>query len=186
MTRRQEAPQEPGPLWVHAFEALSRVGGPGTRAVLWLQDGTPGRRGYETGVDEMFAHITMLGDLIEGVTVGGGEPLRQLRPVLRLLSRIREETSLSVVLLTGHGWDEVVRMPGAAALRERVDVLLAGRSERERRPGGGPRGSSERTVHLFTGRYSAADLQAVPDAEVVIRADGTFVVTGIDPPPPGG
>ncbi len=179
---------------MHAFEPFSQANGPGTRAVLWLQGctlGCPGcsnpethpRFGYETGVDMMVAHIAALGDRIEGVTVSGGEPLQQLRPVLRLLARLREETSLSVVLLTGYAWDEVVRMPGAAALRERVDVLLAGRYGRAWHLGGGLCGSSNKTVHLFTGRYTAADLDAVPAAKVIIRPDGTLVVTGLDPPP---
>ncbi|MFI0373387.1 4Fe-4S single cluster domain-containing protein [Actinomadura sp. 1N219] len=192
--RAPRAPRPPRPLRVHAFEPYSRADGPGARAVVWLQGctlGCPGcwtpethpRGGHEVAVDELFAHIAGLGGRIEGVTVSGGEPLQQFRPLLRLLTRIREETSLSVLVLTGFGWDEIVRMPGAAALRERVDVLLAGRYERDLRLGRGLRGSSNKTVHLFTDRYTAADLDAVPDAELIIRADGTPAVTGADPPP---
>lgn len=187
------APQPLQPLRLHAFEPYSATGGPGVRAVVWLQGctlGCPGcfvpethpSGGHEVGVDELFAYIAVLGGRIEGVTISGGEPLQQFRPVLRLLTRIREETSLSALVLTGYGWDEIVRMPGAAALRERVDVLLAGRYERDLRLGRGPRGSSNKTVHLFTDRYTAADLDVVPDAEVMIRADGTLAVTGVDPP----
>ncbi|WP_171064533.1 4Fe-4S single cluster domain-containing protein [Actinomadura soli] len=190
---RQARPSRPArPLSVHAFEPYSETSGPGTRAVVWLQGctlGGPGcwtpdthpRGGHAVTVDELFAHIAGLGGRIEGVTVSGGEPLQQFRPLLRLLTRIREETSLSVLLLTGFGWDEIVRMPGAAALRERVDVLIAGRYERDLRLGRVPRGSSNRTVHLFTDRYTAADLDAVPGAEVIIRADGP-AISGIDPP----
>ncbi|TYB45422.1 4Fe-4S single cluster domain-containing protein [Actinomadura chibensis] len=186
-------PGPPRPLRVHAFEPFSEANGPGVRAVVWLQGctlacpgcfnpETHGRLGREVGVDELFACIAVLGGRIEGVTISGGEPLQQFRPLLRLLARIRAETSLSVLVLTGYGWDEIVRMPGAAALRERVDVLLAGRYRRDRRLGRGLRGSSNKTVHLFTDRYTEADLDAVPDAEVIIRADGTLTVTGIDPP----
>ncbi|TDD29280.1 radical SAM protein [Actinomadura sp. KC06] len=182
------------PLRVHAFDPYSQTSGPGTRAVVWLQGctlGCPGcwtpethpPGGHEVTVDELFAHIAGLGGRIEGVTVSGGEPLQQFRPLLRLLTRIREETSLSVLVFTGFGWEEIVRMPGAAALRDRVDVLLAGRYVRDLRLGRGLRGSSNKTVHLFTDRYTAADLDAVPDAEVVIRADGRLAITGIDPPP---
>ncbi|WP_207936642.1 4Fe-4S single cluster domain-containing protein [Actinomadura sp. KC216] len=159
----------PRPLRVHAFEPYSRANGPGTRAVVWLQGCTlacPGcfapethaGGGLEVTVDEMFAHIAVLGGRIEGVTITGGEPLQQFRPLLRLLGRIREETSLSALVLTGFGWDEIVRMPGAAALRERVDVLVAGRYERDLRLRRGLRGSSNKTVHLFTDRYTTSDL----------------------------
>jgi uncharacterized protein YchJ/organic radical activating enzyme len=158
---------------VHAFEPFSETDGPGVRAVLWLQGctlGCPGcfarethgRQGHEVAVDEMFAYIAMLGGRIEGVTISGGEPLQQFRPLLRLLARIREETSLSVLLLTGYSWEEIVRMPGAAALRERVDVLLAGRYERDLRIGHGLRGSSNKTLHLFTDRYTVSDLDGSP------------------------
>ncbi|WP_165495249.1 4Fe-4S single cluster domain-containing protein [Actinomadura roseirufa] len=161
--------REPRTLRVHDFEAAVTDHGPGVRAVLWLQGctlGCPGcrvpethpRRGYEVTPDGMFAHIAALTGTVEGVTITGGEPLQQFRPLLRLLTRVREETSLSVILLTGHRWDEVARMAGAAALRDRVDVLLAGRYERERRVGTGLLGSSNRTVHLFTSRYTLADL----------------------------
>ncbi|MGP4028737.1 4Fe-4S cluster-binding domain-containing protein [Actinomadura sp. 3N407] len=151
----------PRPLHISAFERVSETSGPGSRAVLWLRSpGRPGAapagHGFRVTVDETFAHIAALGDRIEGVTVRGDEPLRQRRAVLRLLARVREETSLSVILLTGYGWDEIVRMPGATALRDRVDVLLAGRP-----PEHGAHGSPARTMHLFTARYSAADLDAV-------------------------
>ncbi|WP_173390794.1 4Fe-4S cluster-binding domain-containing protein [Actinomadura litoris] len=169
------APRPPRPLRVHAFEPFSETDGPGTRAVLWLQSRTLGcpscrdpkthaRRGHQVTGEEMFAHIALLTGWIEGVTIRGGEPLLQRRPVLRLLARIRDETSLSVILFTGYTWPELVRMPGATALRDRVDVLLSGRGDEDRHLGEGLRGSSGKTVHLLTDRYTAADLAPPPNA----------------------
>ncbi|MEU6717017.1 4Fe-4S single cluster domain-containing protein [Nonomuraea sp. NPDC046802] len=180
-------------LRVHAFEPRSEANGPGTRAVLWVQGctlacpgcfnpGSHGRQGDEMSVNDLFARIAGLGDNIEGVTISGGEPLQQRAPVLRLLERIRAETSLSSILFTGYRWDEVLRMPDATALRDHVDVLIAGRYEQGLRVGRGLRGSANKTVHLFSGRYTQADLDGVPDAEVIIRPDGGVWVTGIDPP----
>ncbi|WUH97827.1 radical SAM protein [Spirillospora sp. NBC_00431] len=190
-------PTPPRPLRLHSFEPYSETGGPGVRAVVWLQGctlGCPGcfvpdthpSGGHEITADELFAYIAVLGGRIEGVTITGGEPLQQFRPLLRLLTRIRAETALSVLVLTGYSWDELVRMPGAAALRERVDVLFAGRYERDLRIRHGLRGSSNKTVHLFTDRYTAADLDAVPDTGVVIRANGARAVSGTEPPSDGG
>lgn len=88
---------------------------------------------------------------------------------------------MSTILFTGYRWEDVERMPEAAALRDCIDVLLAGRYEQERHLGAGLRGSSNKTVHCFTGRYSPEGLDAVPHSEVIIRG-GEVVVTGIDPP----
>jgi anaerobic ribonucleoside-triphosphate reductase activating protein len=159
--------------------------------VVWVQGCTlacPGcfnpeshdRVGDEVAVDELFTRIRLLEGQVEGVTVSGGEPLQQRRAVLALLRRIRTETSLSTVLFTGYRWEEVERMPEAAAVRECVDVLLAGRYERERHLGAGLRGSSNKTVHLLSDRYTQEDLDAVPKSEVIIR-DGAIVSTGVDP-----
>ena len=72
------------------------------------------------------------------------------------------------------------------ALRGCVDVLLAGRFEQALLIGRGLRGSSNKTVHLFTDRHTRAELDAVPDAEVIIHPDGEVVITGIDPVVPRG
>ncbi|WP_168801705.1 4Fe-4S single cluster domain-containing protein [Glycomyces buryatensis] len=177
-------------LRLHAFEPRSAANGPGVRAVVWVQGctfacpgcfnpETHGRAAEGTAVDGLFDRIAALGD-VEGVTVSGGEPLQQRGPVLALLRRIRTETALSSVVFTGYRWEEFERMPEAAALRECVDVLLAGRYERDRHLGAGLRGSGNKTVHLLSDRYTREDLEAVPRSEVIIR-DGRITVTGIDP-----
>jgi anaerobic ribonucleoside-triphosphate reductase activating protein len=175
-------------LRIHGFEPHSAANGPGTRAVVWVQGCTLGcvgcfnpqthpRQGTEVEVGELFDRIAGLGDRIDGVTVSGGEPLQQ---------RIRAETTLSAILFTGYAFTEVNRMREFAALRGCVDVLLAGRFEQDLRIGRGLRGSANKTVHLFTDRHTRADLEALPDAEVIIHPDGRVVLTGIDPVVPRG
>lgn len=180
-------------LRLHAFEPCSAANGPGTRAVLWVQGCTLGcagcfnplthpRDGAEVAVDELVARIAMLGHRIEGVTISGGEPLQQRGAVLELLRRVRAETPLSAILFTGYRYGEVTRMPEAAELPGLLDVLLAGRYEQSLRLGRGLRGSANKTMHLFTSRYALADLDEVPDAEVIIRPGGEVALSGIDPP----
>ena len=162
-------------LRVHGFVPVSRANGPGRRAVVWVQGctlGCPGCfnpethpfAGPRTGVDDLFAQVVAC-DGIEGVTVSGGEPLQQRRGVAALLARLRAETDLSVVVFTGYSWVEAQRFGDVLAS---VDVLLAGRL-------------GQKTTHFLTGRYSAADLAAVPPAEVLIEPDGTVVLSGTDP-----
>jgi anaerobic ribonucleoside-triphosphate reductase activating protein len=177
-------------LRLHAFEPRSAANGPGVRAVVWVQGCTfacPGcfnpethdRGADEIAVDDLFERIAALGD-IDGVTVSGGEPLQQRAAVLALLQRVRFETALSTIVFTGYRWEEVERMPEFTAIRACVDVLLAGRYERDRHLGAGLRGSSNKTLRLLSDRYTQQDLDAVPQSEVIIR-DGRITVTGIDP-----
>jgi anaerobic ribonucleoside-triphosphate reductase activating protein len=178
---------------VHQFLPCSRANGPGARAVLWLQGCTLGCPGcYNPGthavtggrtesVDELFDRVAASADSVEGLTVSGGEPLQQAPGLLALLSRVRCQTSLSVLVFTGFSWDEVWRLPDAGALLACVDVLIAGRYDEGRRLARGLRGSANKSVHFLTGRYGPTDLDSVPDAEVVIGPDGQVAVSGIEP-----
>lgn len=168
-------------LRVHAFLPASRANGPGLRAVLWTQGcslGCPGCFNPETHpfagsllpVDEVFRWITDATG-IEGLTVSGGEPLQQWPAVRQLLQMVRAETDLSVVLFSGYSLDEIGRRTCRDVVSY-VDVLIAGRYA----------SSAPKAVHLLGDRYTAADMAAVPTAEVVIAANGDVVITGIDPP----
>jgi anaerobic ribonucleoside-triphosphate reductase activating protein len=186
-------------LRIHAFEPYSRANGPGVRAVIWVQGcslGCPGCFNPETHsptggervpVEDLFRRVVALEnkDAIEGITVSGGEPLQQRRPLLALLRRVREETSLSTLMFTGYTWDEIQRMSDAGALLACVDVLIAGRYDASQRIAGGSenglRSSANQTVHLLTDRYTLDDLRAVPPAEIIITAQGDVVASGVDP-----
>ena len=180
-------------LRLHQFLPASRANGPGVRAVLWTQGctlGCPGCYNPDThpfsggelvAVDDLFRRLVALGDGIEGVTVSGGEPLQQRPALLALLSRLRAETRLSVLVFTGFTWEEVQRFPEAPALLGCVDVLIAGRYDRQQHLARDLRGSANKTVHFLTPRYGPADLAAVPPAEVVLTPDGEVLASGIDP-----
>jgi anaerobic ribonucleoside-triphosphate reductase activating protein len=180
-------------LRLHGFLPGSRANGPGARAVIWVQGcslGCPGcfnpethspAGGCDVTVAELFDRICALGNRVEGISLSGGEPLQQMEAVLALLVRVRRETGLTALLFTGFTWAEVARLPRHEELLAHLDVVLAGRYDRARRVARGLRGSANKTLHLLTGRYTAADLAAVPEAEVVIGTDGTALVSGIEP-----
>ena len=180
-------------LRVHRFLPDSLANGPGRRAVLWLQGctlGCPGCFNPEThsssagkliSVDEVFDLITARTDTVEGVTFSGGEPLQQSWPLLSLVDRLRRETSLSLLLFTGYTWQEVLALPVSASLLDHLDVVIAGRYDARQRLAHGLRGSANQSVHLLTTRYSPADLDSVPPAEMIITADGRVELSGIDP-----
>ncbi|HNT78780.1 MAG TPA: 4Fe-4S single cluster domain-containing protein [Anaerolineae bacterium] len=180
-------------LRVARFLPGSRANGPGARAVVWMQGctlGCPGcfnpemqppEGGTLTPVDALFAQIVALGDAIEGVSFSGGEPLQQFDPLLALLERIRRETALSTLIFTGYTWDEVQVFPAAAELLACADVFIAGRYDATQPLGHGMLGSANQTIHLLTDRYTLADIQAVPPAEVVITETGDVVISGVAP-----
>jgi anaerobic ribonucleoside-triphosphate reductase activating protein len=180
-------------LRINAFLTHSLANGPGMRAVIWVQGCSLGCRGCfnplthpATGgqvvsVGDLFDQVAALDD-VEGVTVSGGEPLQQLSPLLILLQRLRRRTALSTLVFSGYTWEEVQRLPQADALLACVDVLLAGRYDSSRHLARDLRGSANKTVHFLTDRYTSADLETVPPAEVVIAPGGEIRITGVDPP----
>jgi anaerobic ribonucleoside-triphosphate reductase activating protein len=193
-------------LRLHDFLECSRANGPGRRAVLWVQGCSlscpgcfnPGTHSFSAGqtvpIDQLFARIRASGAGLEGLTVSGGEPMQQADAVAALLARIRRDTALSVVLFTGFTWAELVGkrsggvqqrfLPAAAgveAVLRQVDVLIAGRYDQNRRLASALTGSANKTIHFLTARYTPADLQAVPEAEVLITPRGETVLSGIEP-----
>ncbi len=180
-------------LRVHHVQPASRSNGPGWRAVVWLQGctlGCPGCFNPEThskvggdwiAVDDLARRILDLRPSIQGITLSGGEPLQQLPGLLAFLETIRRESDLSVLLFSGYTWEEIQRMPRHPQLLSLVDVLIAGRYDPSQRVAHGLVGSRNKTVHFLTGRYSMADLETVPEAEVILTNDGEIIFSGINP-----
>ncbi len=179
---------------IHALLERSYANGPGCRAVIWTQgcsircDGccNTGAQDPEGGrampVADVVNWVRSTRD-IEGVTISGGEPLQQRAAVGTLLREIRRATGLSIVLFTGYDWEHIAKTPGFLDVTRLADVVIAGPYRKHERVERGLRGSANQTVHLLNERYSTADLDAVPEAEVVV-GDGAIIETGIAVPTP--
>ncbi|MDI7266604.1 MAG: 4Fe-4S single cluster domain-containing protein [Myxococcota bacterium] len=181
-------------LGVHALLERSYANGPGCRAVIWTQGCSircpgcfnPDAQDLDVGesvpVAALAAWVRSITG-IEGVTLSGGEPLQQRAPVGALLREIRRSTALSVVLFTGYDWTHITVTPGFLEVAQLADVVIAGPYRRHQRLERGLRGSANQTVHLPTGRYSLAEVDDVPEAEVIV-GDGAIVETGVAVPTP--
>ena len=176
---------------LHAVLPRSAANGPGTRFVVWVQGCSlrcPGCFNPEThppegptcAVGDVLAQVQGTSG-IEGVTVTGGEPLDQPLALRAFLRGVRSRTGLGSVVLTGRSRAEIEADGVLAAAVADADLIVAGRYVRARHLGAGLRGSAGKEVWSLTGRYSAADLDVVPEAEVVVGADGTVTVTGMEP-----
>ncbi len=180
-------------LRIHHFEPVSSANGPGKRAVLWVQGcglHCPGcfnpqthatRGGEWVNVEEMAARILAARSGLEGITLSGGEPLSQRAAITHLVQAVRAQSNLSVVLFSGYAWQEIQAMPDINQLLTHVDVLLAGRYQAEARVADGLIGSANKTVHFLSSRYTASDLEQVPQAEVILSPDGEILFSGIHP-----
>jgi anaerobic ribonucleoside-triphosphate reductase activating protein len=161
--------------------------------VVWVQGCTlscpgcfnphthPQKLGQSISVDLLAGRILQHAPKLEGITISGGEPFQQTKPLTQILQIVRAKSSLSVIVFSGYTWEELQNRPGAAQLIACCDVLIAGRYQQTHRLAIGLSGSSNKTMHFFTTRYSPLDLHTVPQAEVLIETDGTVTLSGIEP-----
>ena len=180
-------------LRIHHVEPSSSVNGPGLRCVIWVQGcslGCPGcfnpythpaSGGSLVSIFQLADEVSKQNGKIEGLTISGGEPLQQLPALTHFLKLIKTHSDFSVVLFSGFSWTEIQRVPGSQSLLPLIDVLLAGRYEQENRLAAGLLGSKNKTIHFLTSRYARKDFETIPEAEIIIKPDGTLISTGIDP-----
>lgn len=178
---------------VHAIEPRSRANGPGARFVVWMQGctlGCPGcfnpgthapGRGREIDVAELAAQLADARDAgIEGLSLSGGEPLQQAAASVALLDAARA-LGLSTLAFSGYALDEIRELPGGPEVLARLDVLIDGRYVAGDRLAEGLRGSANQRIRLLTSRYTLADVEATPVAEIRIGPTGDVVLTGVNP-----
>jgi anaerobic ribonucleoside-triphosphate reductase activating protein len=161
--------------------------------VIWLQGctlGCPGcfnpdthapNAGVWQSTAALSAQVTALGSSIEGITLSGGEPLQQLPALVDFLESLRSTCRLSVILFSGYTWLEIQHMPLSNRLLPLLDVLLAGRYSSAQRVARGLVGSNNKTVHFLSSLYSAADLDEIPEAEIILKTNGEIILSGINP-----
>jgi anaerobic ribonucleoside-triphosphate reductase activating protein len=177
-------------LRIHAVEARSRANGPGARFVVWMQGctlGCPGcfnptthdaAGGSEVSVDALAAQLAASG--VEGLSLSGGEPFQQPAAAAVLLDAARA-LGLSTLAFSGYTIDEIRALPCGPEVLARLDVLIDGRYLAGDRHAIGLRGSENQRIHLLTGRYTLAEVEATPVAEIRIDPTGAVVLTGVDP-----
>ena len=177
-------------LRLHAIAARTRANGPGLRTALWVQGctlGCPGccnpgthagQGGFVREVRDLSAELAATPD-IEGVTISGGEPFAQAPALLVLLERLRAGPGLSALIFSGYTRAEIEAQPLGARILALTDVLIDGRYDRAQPAGPGWRSSANQRVWLLSDRYTEQDIAAVPEAEVLLRPDGSLVLTGI-------
>jgi anaerobic ribonucleoside-triphosphate reductase activating protein len=179
---------------VHAVEPRSRANGPGARFVVWFQGCTLGcagcfnpathapgdtGAGTERDVEDLLAELAITAD-IDGLSLSGGEPMQQLPAAYALLAGARA-LGLSTLVFSGYTRAEIEALPGGPAALAAIDVLVDGRYVSTERLATGLRGSANQSIQLLSDRYTRADVEATPVAEIRIDRSGEVVLTGVDP-----
>ncbi len=174
---------------IHAIDPRSRANGPGVRFVVWLQGCTLGcagcfnplthaAEGPETPIAEIVAQLAAA--KVEGLSLSGGEPMQQPAAALALL-RAARELGRSTLMFSGYTIDEIRAIPEGSDVLAHLDVLVDGRYVAGQRLATGLRGSANQRIQLLTDRYSLAEVEATPVAEIVIGPSGEIALTGVNP-----
>lgn len=183
---------DPGFINLHAYLPHSLANGPGFRAVVWFQGCTLNCEGcfnpasHTTNnvqikpITQLAGEILSLPD-IEGITISGGEPFQQPEALHELLKLVKQNSNISVILLSGFSLPEIEKIETGKQILSLSDVLIAGRYNQKLRIAGSLCGSSNKTIHLLTSKYQLSDFQNIPDSEIIIMPSSDMVVSGIDP-----
>ncbi len=178
---------------LHCDPITSRANGPGLRLTVWFQGCSLGCKGCFNPKthDPTMGHVKPIGSIIdqiarttselEGITVSGGEPFQQPLALAGLLGAVRTyDPNLTAIVFTGYRREELAQVPNADQILAHIDVLIAGRYVPTKHLAKGLLGSTNQTRHLLTQRYSIADLENLPETEIIVTASGKTVTTGIN------
>ncbi len=178
---------------IHSIILSSRVNGPGSRMVIWVQGcslGCPGCFNPETHsiedkqlipVDDLLSQVIAHSDGIEGLSISGGEPFQQAKPLLQLVRGINSKTDLTILVFSGYEKKEIEQIAFGPEILTCLDVLIAGRYNVALHTGRRLLGSTNQKFHFLTPRYSQTDMERIPATELIIDPRGNLVASGIRP-----
>ena len=177
-------------LRIHNFIEKTSVNGPGIRFGLWVQGCNlkcpncfnPQTHSFDSGklyeVEDIFNKILAVNG-IEGISISGGEPFLQPKPLLELVRLIKEKTNLTVLIFSGFYLSELVKRSLANKILTFVDVLIAGRYIKEKQINDYLRSSDNQQIHFLSDRYALENFDA-NSTEIIITEDGTIIYSGQD------
>lgn len=181
-------------LRISTFMSHSVAHGPGIRFVLWVQGcslGCPGcfsphthsaTGGRVIKVEWLVNRIRSTKG-IQGITISGGEPFEQAKPLAGLTDRLRG-SGLTVMCYSGFRLVELhnKRCPDMNRLLSNTDILIDGRYRRAEATVARWRGSRNQKVNWLTANGDQDRLGDDSQTNVELLIDGaTLKTTGIWP-----
>lgn len=187
-------------LNLHAIIPVSLANGPGRRFTIWFQGCSqncpgcfnPDTHSFEKRLtiesSEVIEHIAAQPDL-DGITISGGEPFEQAMQLLSFLQLFRNEQHtqklshrLSVLVFSGLPIARIKVIPDGNKILSLIDVLIdEPYNAKLPAPARAFVSSGNQTIHFLSDRYSPVDFCNLPEAEVIIDADGNVIFSGTHP-----
>lgn len=184
-------------IYLHHRECRTKVLGPGTRYVIWVQgcnrhcpgcinpEGQPvDKNGYWIDEEFLIAEIKNTKGL-RGITISGGEPFLQAKALSVILANIKQTTDLDVMIYTGYTLANL-RSEEDKAVEEVLsytDILVDGEYIEEDNNNSMYRGSDNQNIYVLTERYKKFKEYFYNtknrDIEFVCRENGELFMVGI-------
>ena len=144
--------------------------GPGLRYTIWTQgcihncknciapDTHPlDKNGYWLGIEELYLEIeeNMKKENIRGITISGGEPFLQAKPLVELIKRLKERTQLDIICFTGFEYSYLKNKKDKSIeyILANIDILIDGKYIEEKNENNYLRGSSNQNMIFLSERY---------------------------------
>lgn len=144
--------------------------GPGLRYAIWTQgcihncknciapDTHPlDKNGYWLGIEELYLEIeeNMKKENVRGITISGGEPFLQAKPLVELIKRLKERTQLDIICFTGFEYSYLKNKKDKSIeyILANIDILIDGKYIEEKNENNYLRGSSNQNMIFLSERY---------------------------------
>ncbi len=174
---------------------ISEVNGPGAHYTIWVQGCTLNCKGcfnpqthdrdlgIEVEIERIVEEIRFYRseEKIIGVTITGGEPFQQIEDLAALVSLIKSQTDLGVIILTGYTKGELLQFPEINSIANNVDLIIAGRYNHKLKIQSGLRGSNNKIYWYTSEFYKKYILEDIPEMEIITNEKGEITISGIDP-----
>jgi anaerobic ribonucleoside-triphosphate reductase activating protein len=188
---------EDSALYVNSISYPVTNLGPGKRIVLWVQGCSLNCQGCmavsmlkrreenRRSVIELSLVIKEASQGLDGITISGGEPFEQAESLYELLTLVKCETHLDIMVYSGYTMEKLIGLgPAARRLLSVIDILIDGRFEQGNTNRKLWRGSDNQKLHVLSERaeryaqYAEEEYQRERELHVEI-GDNFFKIIGI-------
>ena len=149
-------------LNIYMKQSVTEALGPGKRYALWVQGCkrncrgclSPGSHDFEKGewIDTLvLAKEIIQTEMIEGLTISGGEPFLQAKALCELVRYIKSKKDYGIIIYTGNLYEELLGSKDIyiKKLLSFTDILIDGEYIEELNDGKSLRGSSKVLSELW-------------------------------------
>ncbi len=155
---------------IHSFIPVTEAEGPGKRFAIWVQGCSIRCKGccnpnlLKAGIgknvmpDDLLREILKVSDIIDGISLMGGEPFDQAQALIPFLKQVKKH-DLSVVIFTGYTLEQIQNghISGGKELLNNIDLLIDGPFISELATTSKQWvGSSNQQVHYLSNRFQDA------------------------------